>query len=272
MTKLTLESENKIAETLLFALHIRAEDARLANSILHDEQAILLEEQIEFNYTKFKLNPFDQVAAILRVREFDRYAQDFLNKYARPVVVHIGCGLDTRYYRVDNGLLEWYDLDLPEVIAFRQRLIPATDRSHSIGCSIFDPAWIEAVPRQPGLKHLFMAEGVFPYFTKEQVKQIFLILAAKFPGSELVCDGMTPTMVWLHNLELIASRVKARLYWGLKNGREPETWGGGIRLLSEWYYFDQPEPRLRAYQLMRYLPLFAKGVGIYHYQLGTGEA
>jgi hypothetical protein len=72
-------------------------------------------------------------------------------------------------------------------------------------------------------------------------------------------------------------RVGARLRWGLRHGRDPESWGGassaggGIRLLDEWFYFDRPEPRLGAAYLMRYLPPLAKGVGVYHYRLGSAQ-
>ena len=76
-------------------------------------------------------------------------------------------------------------------------------------------------------------------------------------------------MVRIHNLELSRSKVTARLGWALKNGRQPESWAEGIHLLSDWYYFDRPEARLGIYQLMRYVPPLAKGVGIYHYQLGN---
>lgn len=269
MIRLTLESHNKIAETMLFALHVRADDARHPEPLLGDAKAILLEDKIDFNFSHFTLNPLDQVAAIMRVREFDRLTKDFLSRQAKSIVVHIGCGLDTRFERVDNGQVEWYDLDLPEVIAFRQKLIEPNPRNHPIGCSVFDNAWLEMIANQPRLPCLFLAEGVFPYFTQDQVRRLFMLLADKFAGCELACDGMSPFMVRLHNLELKRWRTEARLYWGLKNGREPESWGSGIRLLSEWFYFDHPEPRLGAFMLMRYLPLFNKGVGIYHYQLGT---
>jgi hypothetical protein len=79
---------------------------------------------------------------------------------------------------------------------------------------------------------------------------------------------MTPAMIWLHNLELRSSKIDARLNWGLKNGNQPEAWSDDICLINEWFYFNEPEPRMGSFRLMRYLPVFAKGVGIYHYQLG----
>ena len=269
MSKLTLESQDKIAETLLIALYARAVEARLPEPLLQDKNAIKLVEQIDYDFSRFKLAGHDQATTIMRLRQFDRYTQDFLARHPLAVVVHIGCGLDTRFERVDNGLVEWYDLDLPEVINFRQKLIPSIERCHLVGHSVFDQTWLEAVSNHPGHAYLFIAEGVLPYFTQAQVRQLFLLLAEKFPGCELVCDGMTPAMIRLHNLKLRFSKVSARLNWGLKNGRQPETWRSGIRLLSEWFYFDQPEPRLGSSQLMRYIPLFARGVGIFRYQLGS---
>lgn len=268
MPKVTLESQDKVAETLLTALYQRANESRRPDALIHDDTAVHLVEQIDYDFTRFTLNKLDQVTAVLRVREFDRLAGDFLTRQPASVVVNLGCGLDTRFERVDNGQVEWYNLDLPEVIEFRQQLLPETERCKMIGISLFDRAWLDMVSDHPGKAYLFIAEGVFPYFTTEQVKDIFLFLKAKFPGCELLCDGMSTLMVRIHNLELSRSKVRARLGWALKDSHEPETWGAGIRLLSEWYYFDRPEPRLGIYQLMRYMPAFGKGVGIFLYQLG----
>lgn len=274
MPKIKLQSTNLVAETLLIALYARALEAQQPLPLVRDDKAALLVSQIDYDFTRFKLQGHDQVTTIMRLREFDRRTQDFLARHPDAVVVHIGCGLDTRFERVDNGTATWYDLDLPEVIALRRQLITETSRCRFIGCSIFEEAWLDVVSAHSGLPFLFLAEGVFPYFEEAQVKGLFLTLMERFPGSELVCDAMTPFMIRLHNLKLATSKVGARLHWGLAHGCAPESWvsasqaGDGIRLLDEWFYFDRPEPRLGATYLMRYCPPLAKGVGIYHYQLG----
>ncbi len=269
MAKLTLDTQNKIAETLLFSLHSRAEETRLPNPLLVDTKAVQVEEAIDYDFSRFRLSKQDNVLTILRVRQFDNITKDFLNRYPYSIVVHIGCGLDTRFERVDNGKVEWYDLDLPEVIMLRQKLIEPQTRNHLIGCSVLDNTWLEMFTHTPDQHCLLVAEGVFPYFTQDQVRQLFLLLSEKLPGCELACDGMSPLMIRLHNFQLSASKLDARLCWGLNNGREPEAWGNGIKLLSEWFYFDHPEPRLGIARLMGYLPFLAKGVGIFHYQLGV---
>jgi O-methyltransferase involved in polyketide biosynthesis len=271
MAKIKLQSENVVAETLLIALYARALEAQQPAPLIRDDTAVALVERIDYDFARNKLSRLDQVTAIMRVREFDRRTRDFLGRHPEAVVVHIGCGLDTRFERVDNGQVTWYDLDLPEVIALRRQLIAEGDRRRYLGCSVFDSSWLADVSVHAGRPTLFLAEGVFPYFEEEQVKGLFLTLAARFPGAELVCDAMTPFMVRLHNLELRVLRVGARLRWGLRHGRDPESWGAGIRLLDEWFYFDRPEPRLGATYLMRYLPSLGKGAGIYHYQLGNAE-
>jgi len=137
-----------------------------------------------------------------------------------------------------------------------------------LGFSVFNDQWIELVRNYNRVAYLFLAEQVFPYFSEQQVKGLFLILKEKFPGCELVYDAMTNAMIRVHNLELSASKVDARLHWGQKNGHQPETWAPGIHLMNEWFYFDEHEPRLGLAQLMRTLPIFGNVEEIYHYQLG----
>lgn len=57
----------------------------------------------------------------LRAKRYDEYARDFMNRNPRGVIVNIGCGLDSRFLRIDDGTMIFYDLDLPEVIEVRKR-------------------------------------------------------------------------------------------------------------------------------------------------------
>jgi O-methyltransferase involved in polyketide biosynthesis len=270
MAKVSLSSQDLVAETLLIPLHVRALETQRPDALLRDEQAVAMVEQIDYDYSRIKLQAHDQVGIILRVQQFDLRARDFLARHPDAVVVHIGCGLDSRFERVAerSGRVEWYDLDLPEVMELRHKLVGEAPRGHSLACSMFDTAWLDTVSVHGARPFLFVAEGVLPYFEQAQVKDLVLRLKERFPGAELVCDAMTPLVVWLHNWELAFSRIGARLHWGLRDPRDVEKWGAGIRLLDKWYYFDRPEPRLGASRLMRYIPPLGKGSGVFHYQLG----
>jgi hypothetical protein len=189
-------------------------------------------------------------------------------------VVHIGCGLDARFDRVaeHNNQVEWYDLDLPDVIELRRKLIgDEKGRYHLLGCSVLEPAWLEAVRVHRRRPFLFLAEGVFMYFTEAQVKSLVLTLRDHFPGAELVFDAWRPFEIWLGNFVF-----GGLLRWGLWSGQELEGWGnpstslrsGGIRLLDEWGYFDRPEPRLHSFRWMAPIFRLLKPFRVFHFQLG----
>ena len=123
MSEMTLQNLSDVAEMLLIPLYIRAVESQRPDALVKDDKAVALVGQMDYCFSRFKFDKYDQVSIILRNREFDRHARDFLARYPQAVVVHIGCGLDSRFERVDNGQVEWYDLDLPQVIELRRKLI-----------------------------------------------------------------------------------------------------------------------------------------------------
>jgi O-methyltransferase involved in polyketide biosynthesis len=127
---------------------------------------------------------------------------------------------------------------------------------------------LEAIGPRSGRSFLFIAEGVLPYFETEQVKSLVLKLHELFPGADLICDAHTPFVIRADNLQLALSGVNARLRWGLAHGRDVEKWSPGILMLEEWFYFDEPEPRMAPYLWMRFIPALGKSTGIFHYRLG----
>lgn len=269
MTGKTAPLLTGVAETLLIPLYVRARETSRADALLKDDAAVDLVGRIAYDFPRIRLQGHDLLGLILRVREFDRFIKDFLQAHPDGVVVHIGCGLDTRFERLDNDQVEWYDLDLPEVIRLREELIrPESDRYHRIAASVFEPGWMERVRAHRPRPLLFLAEGVFPYFELARVQSLVRTLRAEFPGAELVFDAQVPWVMRADNLQLLLSRVKARLRFGLKHPRDVETWAEGIRLLEEWYYFGTDEARVRPYRWMYRIAFLRRSVGIFHYRLG----
>lgn len=275
MSEIANQNLSGVAETLLIPLYIRAIESQRPDALLKDEKAVALVTQMASAFSEIKqikMDENDKLTLILRNREFDRYVQEFLTRYPQAVVVHIGCGLDARFERVDNGKVEWFDLDLPEVIELRRKFIgDEGGRYHFIACSAFDNSWIGTVSIHRQRPFLFLAEGVFMYFKETQVKSLVLTLRDHFPGAELVFDAFSPFLVRMNNFRFKVSRTKlsARYHWGLKRGKDLESWVEGISLLDKWFPFDRPEPRLAHIQWMRHIPLLAKVIGIFHYRFGN---
>ena len=263
-----------VAETLLITLYLRAMESQRLDALIKDEKAVALVKQMSddgrYDFSKIRLlhlSEANKLVIILRNQEFDRYALDFLRRRPEAVVVHLGCGLDSRFERVDNGLVEWYDLDLPHVMALRRELLDGDRaRNHLLGCSVLEVAWLEVVSVHRQRPFLFLAEGVFMYLKEAQVKSLVLMLLDHFPGAELVFDTYSPIHVLVSNLQ--TARFGFHTHWGIWRGQKLESWGAGIRLLDEWGYFDDPTPRLDKIRWMSPFESIFKTLRIYHFQLG----
>lgn len=263
-----------VAETLWITLYVRALESRRPDALLRDDRAVALVAQRPAECAwveKLKLGRNDRVAILLRSRELDRHAREFLAHHPAGVVVHIGCGLDTRFERVDDGRVQWYDLDLPEVIELRRELIgDEGPRHHLVACSVFESTWMDAVDVHHEHACMFIAEGVFMYFEEPRIRSLVLTLRERFPGAELVFDACSPFVIRANTLlsRLSRTTIVPRYAWGLKDARDLAAWGEGISLLDEWYPFDHPEPRLARVRWLRHVPPLAKIMGIFHYRLG----
>jgi len=261
-----------VAETSLIALYLRAMETQRPDALIKDEKAVELVTRLSYDFAQIRqipLNEANKIVIILRNREFDRTTRDFLARNPEGVVVHIGCGLDSRFERVDNGKVEWYDLDLPEVIELRRKFIGGDgERYHLLSDSVRSSAWLDTVSVHARCPFLFLAEGVFMYFKAEQVRSLVLTMRDRFPGAELVFDCYSPIHRWVHNFQVTILGHKASARWGIRHGQEIERWGNGIRLLGEWGFFDESEPRLAPMRLIRLIDALFRTLRIYYLQLG----
>jgi O-methyltransferase involved in polyketide biosynthesis len=134
-----------IEETSLLPLWSRAKVSRECSKLFNDTKAIELVEKIDYDFSileeNFSQNLFMALFMAARAKQFDDKIRSYIAKHPRASVINLGAGLDTTFYRVDNGLIQWYDFDLPNVIAIREQLLPPTDRMTYISKSIFDSSW-----------------------------------------------------------------------------------------------------------------------------------
>ena len=146
-----------IPETLLIPLWAKAVETKLSNPIIKDYKAVEMLEQIDYDFMKFDDEWATQISIAVRTEILDNATKAFIHKNHDSVIVNIGCGLDTRYSRLDNGKIRWYDLDLPESIKFRKQFFKETDRYHMIAKSVFDYRWIQEIPKGKPILYLLKA-------------------------------------------------------------------------------------------------------------------
>lgn len=94
--------------------------------------------------------------------------QAYLKTHPCAAVVNLGCGLDNTGRACDNGRCKIYNLDFPDVIAVRNKLLPAGEREQNISCDLKDTAWFDGIDATGGA--VFFASGVFYYFLTQQFR------------------------------------------------------------------------------------------------------
>jgi O-methyltransferase involved in polyketide biosynthesis len=195
-------------------------------------------------------------------------------------VVSLGCGLDDRRRRVDNGRVRWLDLDLPEVIALRRRFLPESDRMRFVASSVLDLAWLDLLPDEPGHRILFVAEGLLMYLPPEGVRALVTTLLDRRPGAELVAEVAHARTVRMSQGRLGRGKLRRGFglsrdvvyRFGLEDSREMEGWAPGLTLLDDWTYFDEAEPKLGWMRLFARWSLFRWSQWTVHYRLGAAPA
>ena len=148
--KLVVELD-QVPETLLWTLYHRAVEARRADAVLDDPLAVELVDTIDYPFVERfgSGEAFSQWQA-LRARCFDSEVSRFLADEPGGTVVALGEGLETQFWRVDNGRVRWLTVDLPEVVELRRRLLPESSRLRMIGCSAVDAGLARGGRRRTG--------------------------------------------------------------------------------------------------------------------------
>ena len=278
-----------VSETLFLPIYALALESRRHDPIMVDEDTVELTQRLNEYFADSDRRIFRRLAkgklpstllttVSMRIRRFDRYAKEFLEQEPHGVVVNLGCGLDDRRRRVDNGLVRWYDLDLPEVIELRRRFLPETERMRFIASSVLDFTWLDQLSDEPGPKFLFLAEGLFMYLPPDGVRSLVTKLAERCPGAQLVAEVANSRIVRMMQGRLARGKFRRQFglsqnvvyQFGVADSREMEDWAPGLVLLDDWTYFDEGGPKLSWMRLLAKWPLFRWAQFTVHYRLGIG--
>ena len=209
--KITLSG---VPETMLQTLYARAKESR-GRGAIRDKKAEELVSRLDYDFTLADGDKAMNSGVIARTIVLDRLVGDFLQKHPGAVVVNIACGLDTRCYRM-KGYARWYNLDLPETMAVRARLLPETGVITQLACSAMDDWGGQIVETNAPV--LIVIEGLTMYLSQADVQRIFAVIAGRFPAATVLVETMNPTMARRFKEKSIEGS-RAKFTWGIKDGR-----------------------------------------------------
>ena len=276
---------NNLSKTLFFPLYCRAIESKRKNPILKDEKAVEIVNILDKYFSKTNSDFYEMLLQQklpktyikkinLLTKKFDEYAINFLLKKPNGIIVNMGCGLDTRFNRI-NKKVEFYDLDLPEVIELKKQFLEENNYYHFISSSLLDFRWIDSLSKNKNQTFMFLAQGIFSYLRENDVKSLIFELQKKFPGCEIVFDVVNSYYVKKLKRDKIKKRFQQRYNlgkdvsynFGIKESNDLENWGEGIAFVDEWYFYKDSSYKLKFHILDRILESLNKPRWIVHYKL-----
>ena len=249
--------KNTVQETLILPLYSRKLCSELYPNLYRDETAVRLIDQIDYDFSEAEKNSrslmrrFGALEVAMRQNDLTFEVQAYLKTHPCAAVVNLGCGLDSTGRSCDNGSCKIYNLDLPDVIAVRNELLPAGEREENIPCNLNDTEWFSQIDASGGA--VFFASGVFYYFLTEQVKALVQKMADAFPGGVLVFDAANRTAVkMIAKTWLRTAKIKdVGAYFAVSDAeRELSLWDSRLQVSSKGYmlgYNDLKDPSVSGF-------------------------
>jgi len=125
----------------------------------------------------------------MRAAVFDQWLRQKVEEYPDSVIVHLGCGMDSRCQRIGKFVKNWFDIDFPEVIAERRRYYSETEHYKMLSCDLRDQTWLSQIPKDRTV--LILAEGVTMYLTLPELEQFSVTVCEAFPDCHILMDFYT---------------------------------------------------------------------------------
>ena len=217
-----------VPETMLQTVYARARES-MGRGAICDKKAEEIIGRLDYDFSLAEKDTAMRSGVIARTIVLDRLVSAWLAEHPGTVVVNIACGLDTRCYRM-RGYAHWYNLDLPETIAVRQKLLPEHGEISQIAMSAMED-WGDLIAEQ-GAPALVIIEGLTMYLNEADVKKIFAVIAARFQTATVFVETMNP-MIVKNFKEKSIEGSHAKFTWGVKNGKALAALLSAYRFVAE---------------------------------------
>ena len=234
-----------IADTLYIPLTARIYVSERFPEYFRDEKAESLKSEMPYEEIASKSGEYFQMAGACRFYNTDRMIKAFIDRHEKCNIVNVGCGLETSYFRIkpDPKKVCFYEMDLPEVIEARRKVLGESENEILIPGDMFDFRWTVNVDKS--LPTLVTAIGVFQYFEEERVIDFLIQLKKEFSDLEVIFDAMTSKAIKYANDYIRKTGNKnAKLHFCTDDGKSVAE-KCGMTLIEERPFFTDARKRLK---------------------------
>jgi O-methyltransferase involved in polyketide biosynthesis len=231
-----------VEQTAFVTQYARALDSRWPKPILGDTLADEIIAKIDYDFKALGVPSSAVRQTALRAKLLDERVRRFVADHPDAVVADLGAGLGTPMLRVaPPDTVEWYSVDLPNVIALRDELVPASDHAHSVAASLADDNWTDQIP--PDRPTMLIADGLLAFVPEPVIVGLFRRIPEYFGSGEIaINDYGRVSRLSIAAMKVVFSTVGSQwAYRGFADPHVPERWSPRLRLVEETSLSQAPE-------------------------------
>jgi len=263
-----------VSETAIITLRARTIETQKHTPVIRDDVSLfclekirlLLPEETRMRLLDNKMSRTLSSYIALRALKYDSYVREFLTNYPDGLVVSLGSGFDTRYWRISDKAWKYIEVDLPNVIEAKKEILQERMTYRTIEGSVLEDQWITDILAIQNQHILFLAEGLFMYLPQKQVEGLFKKLSDSFLNSGIVFETVNKKYtqgLWKKSVESKMKRsagttAGASYQFGLKSAKEIESFGKNIKVVEEWSYFEDADVEPKVLWHFRNLKFFTR--------------
>lgn len=152
----------------------------------------------------------------MRAMQYDEFAAKFIQHDPFSIVIHLGCGLDSRKRRVGKSVMMWYDLDFPDVIELRKKYYMEDMNYTMISSSVTDLSWLDKIDHR-NKNVLVIAEGLSMYLSENDVKNLMDGFRKTFRKTTFIFDAYSPFAAKMSKYKNPINAVDAKIDFAMSD-------------------------------------------------------
>ena len=244
-----------VEKTMLLTLYAKAWHSKEKNHKFYDSKAVEIISNIDYDFSIAEKDKFMQLGTIARTIVLDEMVGDYIEAHPECTIVNIASGMDTRFNRLDNGKINWYNVDLENSANYRLKYIKDTDRVKTLAYSAMDPNWTDEIQIRNDV--LFIIEGLTMYLNQKDVEDIINIIDANFDNCRVFMEIMPPISVKNAKEESIED-TNSKFIWGVEKGHELIKFNSNFKWIKDVNLFDGVNVYKPHYRIITWLPYLRK--------------
>ena len=242
-----------VEKTMLLTLFAKAQHSQEKNHKFYDRKAIEVVSKIEYDFTTAKKDRKMNMGVIGRTIVLDEMVSDYIKKHPHCTIINIASGMDTRFNRLDNNKIKWYNIDLENSAKFRLKYIEDNDRVKTLAYSAMDEKWADEIEIENS-NVLFIIEGLTMYLPEKDVSNILKIINDNFRHCTIFVEIMPPSSV-KHTKEISFEEKNSEFICGLQKGYELLNINPNFKWIKDVNLFDGVNKYKPIFRLFTWIPL-----------------